>query len=1030
MLFSSVTRWLKQSRRSARSRPPRRVRPQLEALEDRKVPAVIAVTTAADDLTPNDGSVSLREAITAINAGNALGDPDITTQNPGTFGSNDTIKFNIPGAGVHTIHLQSALPVIHKPVDLQGYSQPGASPNTLTVGDNAQLMIEIDGTCAGGLDLVIGADHVSVSGFIINRAIYGIDIKGSNGVHVWGDFIGTDATGSAAQGNGIGVSVGLSAKNALIGGPTPAERNVISGNTSYGVFLNSNAASLATGTTIEGNYIGTDKSGLVALGNEVGVDVATAQTTTIGGTAPGEGNLISGNKNDGIDLEGQSGSSALVVGNWIGTDATGTKALGNTGNGVTVNSAGFVTVGEPGAKNVVSGNAHAGIYLIFSAANDVVDSNYVGTTADGTAALGNAGAGIYDNSTPNATIQNNVVAANHTGIQLIKVGATQVMRNFVGTNAAGTAALGNVLDGIDVTASPGLVVGGSGTGNRNVVSGNAGAGIFLASDGVLVLGNFVGTDSTGTGALGNKQYGVHGQGNSNTVDNNLISGNALDGILLDGNGLGNQIQGNKIGIDANGLNAVGNAGSGVDIQQASNTIVGGTAPGAPNTIAFNAHQGVFVQSGNHNHITGNAIFSNGGPGIDLDLSAAPPLGGNDRQPAPVVSTAVLVNNVVTIGGTLTAPNATYDIEYFGNTSVGSAGEGRIYLGTATVMSGPGGQATFSAQFPLPAVGIQSVTATATAANGDTSQFSAATTVAVKGPPLLTSGNNTTFAEGTQGTFTVTATGYPTASLSESGPLPNGVQLIDNGNGTATLAGKPTVAGTFPITITATNGTAPDAKQAFTLTVLTPQQRFVQALYQDDLGRPGDLSNPNDAGYWVNLLTSDALDQAAVAAGVVHSHEAQTRVVTGWYQGYLGRAPLGGEEQYWVFQLAQGQTEEQVLSGILGSDEFFDRAQTLVGSGTPQERFVQGLYQQLLQRTGSAAEVAYWVNQLPPLGRQGVAQGFLGATECRTDVVAGDYTTLLHRAADAAGENYWVFSSLDMASLRIGFEASPEFFANG
>src|SRR5215472_12840903 len=80
---------------------------QLELLESRLSPAVITVTTTADDLTPNDGFVSLREAITAINAGNNLGDPDIIAQNPGAFGSNDAIHFNIPGTGPFQINVGS-----------------------------------------------------------------------------------------------------------------------------------------------------------------------------------------------------------------------------------------------------------------------------------------------------------------------------------------------------------------------------------------------------------------------------------------------------------------------------------------------------------------------------------------------------------------------------------------------------------------------------------------------------------------------------------------------------------------------------------------------------------------------------------------------------------------------------------------------------------------------------------------------------------------------------------------------------------
>src|SRR5438552_10550829 len=108
----------------------RRTRPQVELLECRLAPATITVNSKADDLTPNDGSVSLREAITALNAGNDLGDPDITAQNPGTFGSNNTINFNVNAAGVRTINVGTdpsaagiSLPTIVKPLTINGYTQ-------------------------------------------------------------------------------------------------------------------------------------------------------------------------------------------------------------------------------------------------------------------------------------------------------------------------------------------------------------------------------------------------------------------------------------------------------------------------------------------------------------------------------------------------------------------------------------------------------------------------------------------------------------------------------------------------------------------------------------------------------------------------------------------------------------------------------------------------------------------------------------------------------------------------------------------
>jgi CSLREA domain-containing protein len=107
--------------------------------------AVITVTTTSDDLTPNDGTVSLREAITAINAGNDLGDPDIIAQSPGSFGGgSDRIHFNIPGPGVHTITLTSSLPIIVKNLQILGQTQPGSGQNTQSVGDNAVILVRIN----------------------------------------------------------------------------------------------------------------------------------------------------------------------------------------------------------------------------------------------------------------------------------------------------------------------------------------------------------------------------------------------------------------------------------------------------------------------------------------------------------------------------------------------------------------------------------------------------------------------------------------------------------------------------------------------------------------------------------------------------------------------------------------------------------------------------------------------------------------------------------------------------------------------
>src|SRR5713101_4902505 len=142
--------------------------------------AVLTVTTTADDIIPNDGSVSLREAITASNAGNDLGDPDITAQAPGTFGPLNTINFNIPGGGVRTINVGTdasaagiPLPSIVEPVIINGYTQGVATANTQANADNAVILIELNGASAGtavnGLTLGSGSGGSTIKGLAINR---------------------------------------------------------------------------------------------------------------------------------------------------------------------------------------------------------------------------------------------------------------------------------------------------------------------------------------------------------------------------------------------------------------------------------------------------------------------------------------------------------------------------------------------------------------------------------------------------------------------------------------------------------------------------------------------------------------------------------------------------------------------------------------------------------------------------------------------------------------------------------------------
>ncbi len=257
-----------------------------------------ACTAAANDCT-------LRGAINAANSTANSGGPD-------------AINFAIPGAGPHTISPTSALPSITEAATIDGYTQPGSSPNTQTQGTNAVLKIELDGTNAGGgadgLSIGNNASNTLIRGLVINRFRIGVfSSGGTTGVKVEGNFLGTNAAGDADQGNrdsGVGF---FTAAGATIGGVTPDKRNVISGNDNAGVVLNSGAS----GVKVEGNLIGTGKDGTSPLGNgEVGVPIVNSSGNIVGGTASGAANTIAFNGSHGVNVVANS-TGNRILGNSI-----------------------------------------------------------------------------------------------------------------------------------------------------------------------------------------------------------------------------------------------------------------------------------------------------------------------------------------------------------------------------------------------------------------------------------------------------------------------------------------------------------------------------------------------------------------------------------------------------------------------------------------------------------------------------------------------------------------------------------------
>jgi titin len=594
-----------------------------------------------------------------------------------------------------------------------------------------------------GVDLLDGASNNTVGGtatgagnLISGNSMDGIFIdKDATADVVQGNKIGTDVNGTAAVANGAdGIDLSGSSGD-TVGGTAARAGNLISGNSSDGLLITDGG----TGNLVQGNKIGTDTTGNVAVANgRDGVYIFDgASNNTVGGTAAGAGNLISGNSLSGI-LISDAGPGNLVQGNKVGTDAAGIAALGNALEGVDIVGASADTIGgtAAGAGNLISGNSFDGLLITDGATGNLVQGNQIGTKASGTASLANGHSGVDIDGASGNTVGGTAVGAGNlisgNGIDgiLLDDAATGnlVQGNKVGTDAAGTAALANGGDGVHLLFTAKNTVGGTAAGAGNLISGNFVDGIFLGSvaTGNLVQGNRIGTNAAGTAAVANGFDGVGIlAGSTNTVGGtaasagNLISGNSRNGILIDEAATGNQVQGNQIGTKAAGTDALANGANGV-LLLASNNTIGGTTAGAANTIAFNNGDGVFVESGSGNAIRRNSIFANSGLGIRLNP------GANNNQPAPTLTSAMYnhFSHFLTVRGTMTgAAGSQVTVEFFANPA--GDPEGKTFLGSLVVTIVAGGKVNFTLMLKTKTLNPGTViTATATDAGNDTSEFSA------------------------------------------------------------------------------------------------------------------------------------------------------------------------------------------------------------------------------------------------------------------------------------------------------------------
>ena len=521
---------------------------------------------------------------------------------------------------------------------------------------------------------------------------------------------------------------------------------LLNSDSSAPTFIVSTVAATFTVTNTNDSGAGSLRQAIISANSSAGADQisfnipgAGTQTITLFSPLP----LVTGAVT--IDGTTQSPGSSTPPIELNGTSAgAGIKALTIAGGNSTVRGL---------AINRFNGTA----IELTGGGSDIVEGNYIGTNAAGNAGQGNNEVAVLISSGTGHRIggttaaARNVLSAN-TGQGVLVLGPTMsnlVQGNYIGTDATGAIDLGNLSDGVTMLSGASnvinCIVGGTTAGAGNVISGNGGVGIQFIGIGTnnLVQGNLIGTNASGTGDLGNDLSGVAITESTNSAiggtvagAGNVISGNGLEGVRINSaTSTGNQVRGNKIGTRADGSTSLPNSSDGVLLlNAASNNSIGGAA-GEGNIIAFNLGAGVKVETGTGNAIQSNSIFSNGGLGIDLGNTGVTPndlgdgdTGANNLQNFPVLTSSNgAAGGGVNVQGTLNSTaSSTFTLHFYSNASCDASGngEGQTFLGSATTTTAANGNATFNVTVAGSASPGQSITATATNSQGNTSEFSA------------------------------------------------------------------------------------------------------------------------------------------------------------------------------------------------------------------------------------------------------------------------------------------------------------------
>jgi hypothetical protein len=564
----------------------------------------------------------------------------------------------------------------------------------------------------------LGQGNITIDGSDAGVILDGTNApKNASGLNI-------SSTGNVVRGLQIvnfqnaGIAFNNLAKNNTIGG----DRTIGKGPTGQGCVISGNGFGInlfgagVSGNVFEGNLIGTDAEGMRAVPNGTfGLFVMDSSQNRIGGASPGRSNVISGNPT-GVDIQRFHASGNQVTGNIIGLALDGKTPLGNQ-YGVTVQ---LGASGNRIEKNVISANAQEAILVVDERSSyNVIAGNLIGTDAGGYEARGNLGpVAIQQDVLQGCNLlggktaeERNVIAGNRGGVA-VSGSENFVIGNFIGTNRNGTGAVGGASGGLDIGGNHNFI-GGFSPEERNLISAT-GSGLRVGGRSTrsnFVIGNYVGTDISGWFALPNSASGitVNMDAESTFIQANLISGNVGSGVHIQ-SGEGNRLRGNLIGTAADGSAPLGNRNDGVKVEGAANSI-GGPLPRDGNVVAHNAGRGVAVIGRAANLIAGNSIYANGA-GIQLVA------GGNNELRAPVVSSV----SIESVSGHACSG---CKVEIFSD----SEAEGRLFEGSVAA----DGSGVFTFTRASGYLTGPNVTATASDSEGNTSAFSEPAAVPPKPP---------------------------------------------------------------------------------------------------------------------------------------------------------------------------------------------------------------------------------------------------------------------------------------------------------